>query len=279
MIIDKTAYGSVTFLDIIIAFGIIIFVMLIAKIINLSIRRSLREKVTKSNLNIVIKIFYTVVIVISLIFVLPLLGIKASGLLVAGGILGIVIGFASQSVVSNLISGFFLIIERPIKIGDQVSVAGVTGVVEDINIMSTTMRGYDGISVRMPNEKVFTDTINNLVANKARRFSYNVGIRYRDDADRALEIIKSIIGDNPYALQNPAPQIFVDELGNSSVNIVVRIWAPSIIWLDVKMALLWKIKKGLEAEGIEIPFPQRVLSFANELSVEKKGLSEISDIR
>ena len=277
MILEKTVYGNVTFLDLIIVFGIIILVMLIAKIITLSIRRSLREKVTKSNLNIVSKIFYAVIIVVSLIFVLPILGIKASGLLVAGGILGIVIGFASQSVVSNLISGLFLVIERPIKIGDQVIVAGVMGFVEDIRIFSTTLRGYDGISVRMPNEKVFTETIDNLVANPARRFNYTVGIPYEADADKALEIINNIIEDNPYALKNPAPQVFVDELGNSSVNIVVKIWAPSSMWWNVKMALLWKIKSGLKAEGIDIPFPQRVVRFVDGLPEEKKGSSIMAE--
>jgi small-conductance mechanosensitive channel len=171
--------------------------------------------------------------------------------------------------VSNLISGIFLLSEKPIKIGDQINVDGIAGFVEDINILSTIVRTYDGLYVRLPNEKVFSSNITNYVAHVARRFEYVVGIRYSDDAERAIEIIKGLIEKHPFALKNPEPQVFVDNFGDSSVNIVVRIWAPSAVWYDVKMEILWKIKKELEANGIQIPFPQRTLWFANELNVRK----------
>ncbi len=103
------------------------------------------------------------------------------------------------------------------------------------------------------------------MANVARRFEYVVGIRYSDDADKAVEIIKSVIEEHPLALKNPAPQVFVDNLGDSAVNIIVRIWGPATEWFGIKTELLLKIKKAIEKEGIEIPFPQRVVGFANEL--------------
>jgi small-conductance mechanosensitive channel len=223
----------------------------------------------RDQLELILKVIYFVIIIIAFLAVLPLLGLNLSGLLVAGGIAGIVIGFASQSVVSNLISGIFLLSEKPIKIGDQINVDGIAGFVEDINILSTIVRTYDGLYVRLPNEKVFSSNITNYVAHVARRFEYVVGIRYSDDAERAIEIIKGLIEKHPFALKNPEPQVFVDNFGDSSVNIVVRIWAPSAVWYDVKMEILWKIKKELEANGIQIPFPQRTLWFANELNVRK----------
>ncbi len=115
------------------------------------------------------------------------------------------------------------------------------------------------------------------MANVARRFEYVVGIRYSDDADQALEIIKKIIEEHPLAFKNPTPQVFVDNLGDNSVNIVVRIWAPATEWFGVKTELLWKIKKAIEKEGIEIPFPQRVVWFANELKAQGVKTSESSD--
>ncbi len=168
-------------------------------------------------------------------------------------------------------------IERPIKIGDSVNIEGTGGVVEDIRIISTTIRGFDGLYVRVPNQKVFTASITNFVANVARRFEYAVGIRYSDDADKALEIIKKIIEEHPLALKNPAPQVFVDNLGDSSVNITARIWAPATEWFGVKSELLWKIKKAIEKEGMEIPFPQRALWFANELKTQEMRTSEPPD--
>ncbi|MGC9308543.1 MAG: mechanosensitive ion channel family protein, partial [Thermoplasmatota archaeon] len=193
------------------------------------------------------------------------IGFSLSGLLVAGGIMGIVIGFASQTVVSNLISGLFLIMEKPIKVGDSVNIDNVAGVVEDVRILSTTIRTFDGIYTRLPNDKVFSSNIQNYVAHGARRFAYSIGIRYRDDADKAKEVITELLETHPLILKEPAPQVFVDELGNSSVNLKVRMWAPSTHWYGVYTEMLWKIKLALEDNGIQIPFPQRVVWFEDTL--------------
>jgi small-conductance mechanosensitive channel len=265
MILNTVIYGNVTLLDIIVAGIILLVALFIAKAISIYLRRFLKEKVAKEHLEIIIKVVFYVIIIIVVLSILPTIGVRLSGLLVAGGIAGLAIGFASQSIIGNLISGIFLMIERPIKIGNSVNIEGIAGIVEDIRIISTTIRTFDGLYVRVPNQRVFTADITNFVANVARRFEYVVGVRYSDDADKALEVIKSIIEEHPLALQNPAPQVFVDNLGDSSVNIIVRIWAPATEWLGVKTELLWKIKKALESGGIEIPFPQRVVWFANDL--------------
>ena len=268
MLLNKIVYGEVTFFDLLMAVIIIIAASLIIKIITLNIRRHLKDKVDKSLLTLIIKIVNYAIVIIAVVSALPYLGMNLSGLMVAGGITGLVIGFASQKIVSNLISGVFLMIERPIKIGQQINVDGVAGFVEDIHIFSTIIRTYDGVDVRVPNEKVFTSNIINFVANVARRFEYVVGIRYSDDAERAIEIINKIIDDHPLALKNPSPQAFVDNLGDNAVNIFVRIWGPATEWYGIKMELLWKIKKTLEANGMEIAFPQRTLWFANGLDVK-----------
>jgi small-conductance mechanosensitive channel len=246
----------------------------IAKGITIYLQRSLKDKMDKEHLNILIKSIYYGAIVLSIVGVIfPLLNIDTSGLLVAGGVVGIVIGFASQSIVGNFISGVFLMIERPIKIGDQVNIDNKLGYVEDIKIISTIIRTYDGLYIRLPNETVFTTSITNYVANLTRRFEYIVGIRYSDDADEAIKIIKDIIEMEPFALVNPGPSVFVDTLGDNAVNIIVRIWAPATHWYDMKMKLLWVIKKTLEDNGIEIAFPQRTVWFASELETRKMNSS------
>ena len=250
---------GVTLLDIFTFIIILLVAIIIAKIVRINLRRALKEKVPKTTLSTLEKLVYYTIIFIGFIVALPYIGFSLSGLLVAGGIAGIVIGFASQTVVSNLISGLFLMAEKPIKIGDGVSIGDVSGIVKDIRVLSTTIRTWDGIYVRLPNEKVFTSNIYNYDAHVARRFEYKIGIRYKDDADKAVEIIKNLLDSHPLVLKEPAPQIFVEELGDSSVNLLVKIWAPSSQWYGVKMEMLWKIKVALEKEGIEIPFPQLVI--------------------
>lgn len=271
MILERIVYGEVTVLNILVALLIFFGALLFSKVLALNVRRSLKEKVAREHLELIIKVFSYAIIIIAVIWALPHLGIEPSGLMVAGGIVGLAIGFASQSIVGNLVSGLFLIMERPVKIGDTIEIGGIFGIVEDIRIISTTLRTFDGLYLRIPNETVFTSNITNLVAYAARRFEYTVGIRYSDDAGKAIEVIKKVIDERPLALKNPAPMVFVDELGDNSVDIVVRIWAPTKEWLEVKTELLWKIKTALEAEGIEIPFPQRVLWFAdNPPNLEKQ---------
>lgn len=259
----RILYGDVTLLSLIAAFIVVILAIAVGKLLAIYLRRTLRERMSRGHLEILVKVVYYTIVALGAVFVLGILGVDLSALMVAGGIAGIVLGFASQRIVGNLISGVFLIIERPISIGNQVNIDGVTGFVEDINIFSTIVRTYDGLYVRLPNEKVFTTDITNYVANTARRFEYKIGIRYSDDADKAMAIINHLVEEHPFALKNPPPEIFVDNLGESSVDIIVRVWGPTGEWYRLKTELLWKIKKSLEAEGIEIPFPQRVVWLAN----------------
>jgi len=250
---------GITLLDVFMFAIILVISVIIAKIVRLNIRRTLKDKVPKTTLTTVEKVVYYTIIFIGFIVAIPYIGFSLSGLLVAGGIAGIVLGLATQTVISNLISGMFLMAEKPMKIGDGVAIGDISGVVKDIRILSTTIRTWDGIYVRIPNEKVFTSSIYNYNAHPARRFEYKVGIAYKSDADKAIKIIKNLLDEHPLILKEPAPQIFVEELADSSVNLIVRIWAPSSEWYGVKTEMLWKIKVAIEEAGIEIPFPQLVI--------------------
>lgn len=250
----------------ILALVMIIISIILAKGFSMFLKKSLRDKFDKDRLGILLKGSYYGIIIIAIIMVLPILGIDTSGLLVAGGVTGIIIGFASQSIVGNLISGLFIMAERPIKIGSEVEIDGIRGFVEDIGIMSTILRNYDGLYIRIPNEKVFTNNIINVSANIARRIEYSIGIRFTDDADRAIKIIKDLVEDHPYILKHPSPDVFVDNFSESSVIVMMRAWAPVSQWYETKKELLLKIKLSLEKEGIKIPYPQRVVWLSKEES-------------
>jgi small-conductance mechanosensitive channel len=274
MIFARVVYGDITVLNLITALLIFIGAFFLSKLLTFNIRRSFKDKLSREHLELIVKGLSYVILIIAVVWSLPHIGVEPSGLMVAGGIVGLAIGFASQNIVANLISGLFLIIERPIKIGDNVTISGIDGFVEDIHIVSTTMRTYDGLYVRVPNETVFTSNITNYVAYSVRRFEYRVGIRYADDAEEAIEIIKNIIKRHPLALVEPPSQAFVDELGDNSVDIIVRIWTPSTEWYEVKMELLAQIKTGLEEKGIQIPFPQRTIWFAGKQDSQRQQQSK-----
>ncbi|WAI01596.1 mechanosensitive ion channel family protein [Methanogenium organophilum] len=252
-------YGQTTMANILWFFVILIIAVIVAKIVSLNLTRFLKDRVRKNDLNLISKAAYWVIFAIGFLTALPYLEVDLSGILVAGGVVGIIIGFAAQSVVANLISGIFLIFEQPLKIGENVLIEDTHIIVEDIRIFSTIGKTFEGIYVRIPNEKIFTTTIINYVANTARRFEYDVEIRYQDDASRAIEIIKALIEEEPFCLKNPGPSIYVDELASDGVIIKTRMWAPSEVWWDIRTTMLWKIKSALEADGMEIPFPQRTI--------------------
>ncbi len=195
--------------------------------------------------------------------------IKLGSLLVAGGIAGIVLGFASQTVISNLLSGIFIYFDRPFKVGDAVDLPGqgISGVVTDIHIMSTRIRTWDGVYVRIPNQQLFNSVIKNLLVNAARRIEFKVGISYSSDIDKARRIMLEVADKHPFVLAEPEPEVFVEEYGSSSVNLSFRVWAPSSKWFDVRKALLEEIKKRFDEEGIEIPFTQVVNWFREPLTI------------
>jgi small-conductance mechanosensitive channel len=208
------------------------------------------------------KIIYFGIIAISFFVFTSSQGLDFSGLLVAGGIFAVVIGFATQSVVSNLISGIFLMIEKPAKLGDTIQLPdmGISGTLLDIATFSSRIRKFDGTVIRIPNEKFFTSNIRSLTVSTVRRAEAMVGIAYKDDIENAISVIKNEIRlTMPYVLRIPEPEFRVEELGDSSVNIQVLVWHPRDDWSQAQPILLTTIKRALDKSGIEIPFPQRVI--------------------
>ena len=271
-ILYSTSKGPVTLGNLLEFIFILSFSIIISRIIILYLRRYFKNKVSKDVGETTIKFLYYGSLLIVFITVLPLIGLDPSGLLLAGGITGIVLGFASQNIVGNLISGVFLMIEKPIKIGDQVEINKISGYVTDIRIISTFIRTFDGLLIRIPNQQVFTTNITNTVSYPVRRFDFTIKIRYSDDADAAIWFIQDLIDKEPFALSSPQPSVYVNELGENSVNLVVRIWAPISEWYVLKTRFLWAIKKVLEENNIEVPFPQREIYLHNV--PEKKPIPE-----
>jgi len=224
----------------------------ISKIVERALKRTMPTGTAKS----LSRIIYYVFMFILILFVLSLVGVNVQILLAAGGVLGIALGFASQKTVSNLISGIFLYIDRPMDIGDSVDIAGTGGTVLDITPISTRLRSWDGPVIRMPNSKVFDSKITNYKKTVARRLEYKIGISYKNRADKAIKIIKKLLDDEAFVLDSPGPQIWVSSLADSSVELTIRAWAPASKMWSVKTSMLQKIFEALDKNKIEIPYPQ-----------------------
>ncbi len=211
---------------------------------------------------------YYALVAISLLSALGYSGVDLSGLFLAGGIAGIVIGFATQSLFSNLISGIFLHIDKPMKIGDPVLITGklpdVAGVVVEITTLSSRFRTFDGTYVRLPNSDVFLSEIRNFSRAAARRIEFTVGIAYKEDVSRVIDIMMKSLSETPMILVEPAPEIYVDNLGDSAVNINIWCWTPFSEFFETKKQLVAQIKALMDANGIEIPFPQRVVYLSKQ---------------
>lgn len=259
---DMQIVGNLTVLSLLIG-GIIMAVgIIIAKIVKVLFYKYYAPTLPKDTAQNLSKLIYFGIIIISFLAFTSSQGIDLSGLLVAGGIFAVVIGFATQSVVSNLISGVFLMLEKPAKQGDTIQIPdmSISGTLLDIGTFSSRVRKFDGTVIRIPNEKFFTSNIRSLTVSTVRRADIMVGISYKDDIENAISVIKKEIEITmPFVLKVPEPEFRVEELGDSSVNIQVLVWHPKDDWSQAQPILLTTVKRALDKAGIEIPFPQRVI--------------------
>jgi len=224
--------------------------------IRLALRKLVSSKLPRHIYVPIERIVFYGIIAAGVTAALSPLGIDLTGLLVAGGVMGIVVGFAAQTVVANALSGIFLHIDRPLKLGDPVQVENISGHVIDISIFSTKIKTWDGNIVRIPNDKLFSTLITNYTASVARRIEFKIGISYSSDIGKAKEAILRVFNDHPLVLINPPPEVFVDDFGDSAIVLAARCWVPAPLWLRIRKELLELIKKAFDEAGVEIPFPQ-----------------------
>lgn len=190
------------------------------------------------------------------------LGLDLGVLLGAAGVLTVAIGFASQTSASNLISGMFLLAERPFTVGDVIAVGPTTGEVVAIDLLSVKLRTFDNLLVRIPNETLLKSEISNMTYYPIRRVDILLSLAYRQDMERVREVLFTVADDHPLCLDEPRPLFICKGFTDSAFSIQFSAWASRENFFAVKTALHMDIKKAFEREGIEIPFPQRVIQWA-----------------
>jgi small conductance mechanosensitive channel len=173
------------------------------------------------------------------------------------GAAGFVIAFALQNSLSNFASGILMLIYRPFDVGEFISVAGVVGKVESMNLLSTQLRTPDNQLVIVPNNSVWGDVITNITGITQRRVDLVFGIGYSDDIDKAQKILEDIVNGHELVLKEPEAVVKLHELADSSVNFVCRPWTKPENYWDVYWDITREVKRRFDAEGVSIPFPQR----------------------
>ncbi|MEM1526663.1 MAG: mechanosensitive ion channel family protein [Ignisphaera sp.] len=244
--------------------------VIVSVLIRKSITKFLSTKISRALAANIARVVYYTLLLISLIAALGAIGIDLTGLAIAGGFAGIVIGIALQPILSNLFSGIYLMIEKTVNVGEFVEINNNLGEIVNISPMFTRIRTVDGHIVSIANTQIIGSVIKNYSKAIARRVEFNISIAYKENAEKAYNIVKRILDEHPYILVNPFPDVFVSELGQSGVNIKVRVWTPPQVAYDVVKDLLWRIKKALSEEGIEIPFTQVDIWFRTPLIIDRQ---------
>ena len=196
-----------------------------------------------------------------LIFITVLLemGFDLTGVLATAGVATVAIGFAAQTSLSNLISGLFLIGEKPFQIGDLVRVGGTFGVVESIDLLSIKIRTLDNLFVRIPNESMLKEPVTTITRYPIRRMDLDIGVAYKEDVRRVMEVLRELAAANPYALDDPEPLILFDRFGDSALQFRFGLWFEKSNYLALRNSILTELKERFDKEGIEIPFPHVTL--------------------
>lgn len=197
------------------------------------------------------------ILIVTALAVLSQFGIETTSIVAVLGASALAVGLALQGTLSNVAAGVMLLLLRPFRVGDAVSIGGTMGVVDAIGLFTTEMHSFDNVGISMPNSKVWGTEIQNLNRFDTRRVDMEFGIGYGADMDKAIKIIKEILDEDERVMREPEPLIAVSNLGESSVDIRVRPWTErSNVW-PLRYDITKKVKERFDANDINIPFPQR----------------------
>jgi len=192
-----------------------------------------------------------------------LAGVETTSFVAILGAIGFAVGFALQGSLSSFAAGVLIPLFRPFRLGDYIEAAGVAGTVQEIQLFVTVLSTPDNVRILLPNRTVYGDTIKNYSANPTRRIDLTIGVGYGSSLEQAQEVLAKVIQSEPRVPADPAPQIAVAELADSSVTFVVRPWVKREDYWSVRFDLTEQIKLALDQADIEIAFPQRTVHMAS----------------
>ena len=203
--------------------------------------------------------------VFAFILALNHMGLNLGAVLGAAGVAGIAVGFAAQTSLSNIISGFFMIGERPFELGDVIEVDGISGKVDTIGLLALTLRTFDNRSVRIPNETLVKTKLINITRHPIRRFNLEIGVAYDENIGHVLKVMHEVAETNLQCLNEPDPLIIFTGFGDSSLNFLLGAWCVQEDYGTLRNTLPRELKERFDKENIEIPFPHMTLAAGKAL--------------
>jgi len=209
------------------------------------------------------------IIIMAALGCLGVFGVQTASFAAVIAASGLAIGLAFQGSLSNFAAGVMLLIFRPYKVGDVVSVGGQVGKVDELGLFVTTLDTPDNRRIIMPNTSVFGTTIENITFHEKRRVDVAVGTDYGEDLDKVRSVLEEAVKGIEGVLEDPPPQIFLDSLGASSIDWQVRVWCKTADYWDVKQLTTRATKVALDKAEIGIPFPQMDVHFDEPMKLAK----------
>lgn len=250
-----------------------ILVLVIGRIIAGLVKNVVRKINTRAKTDPTVGSFlenlaYYLVMTFTVLGALGNFGVQTASIVAVLGAAGFAVGFAMQGSLSNFAAGVMLLIFRPYRLGDFVEAGGAAGTVKEMSLFTTVINTPDNVRIIVPNGKIFGDTIKNISAEDTRRVDMVVGIGYGSSIEKAKQVIAELLAADSRVMSDPAPQIAVAELADSSVNLVVRPWVKKEDYWGVKFDFTHSVKEALDAAGVEIPFPQTVIHQAAAMEAQ-----------
>ena len=259
-IIDMIAGWGPLAINALKALAVLVLGWMVAGLVARVVRRKVNANPNIDNTlgNFAASVVRWVILLMVLVAVLGLFGIEATSLVAVLGAATLAIGMALQGTLSDLAAGFMLILFRPYKLGDFVDIAGTSGTVKDINLFITELATPDNVQIIVPNGQSWGAIIKNFSHHETRRVDVLYGIDYGDDIETAKAVILGEVAADARVLDDPEPWVRVTNLGDSSVDLTLRVWCKSADYWEVKFHLTQAVKQAFDAKGISIPYPHSV---------------------
>jgi small conductance mechanosensitive channel len=226
-------------------------------------RTMIRAQIEPTVTRFILHISHFILMLVVVIIALGQLGIQTTSLLALLSAAGLAIGLALQGSLANLAAGLLLIIFRPFRQGDFIGAAGVEGTVQDVQILATTLHTADNLRLIVPNAKITDGIITNYSVTPTRRVDFIIGVSYEDNLQQVKQVLTTLLTENPDILKEPAPFIGVSELGDSSVNVLIRVWVLQANLRQVRFGVPEQIKLSFDQHGLTLPYPQHTVHLQN----------------
>lgn len=228
---------------------------IIISLLGVLMKKILPSKLSQQRKMIINRFVRYTAIVILFTVIISELNIDMAAIFGTAGVIGIVVGVASQTSIGNIVSGFFMVSEKPFEIGDQIRIGDKTGVVHSIDLLSIKIRTFDNLLLRIPNQTVISSEVINVTRFPIRRLDFEIGVAYKENLELVMQTLQEVAKRNPLCLDEPEPLIVFKGFGASSILVQFGVWFERTNYLKVKNSVFMEIKEAFEKKGIEIPFP------------------------